>query len=74
MTFTDFEKWWKKRMGIDDGDIPVLPEYMAKMINQLSLDPQQLMSAAKRMKATDSVRHATRTPFFACQSTCGLWI
>jgi hypothetical protein len=39
VTFTDFEKWWQKRMGIDYvHDIPVLPEYMAKMINELSIE------------------------------------
>ena len=28
VTLPAFENWWKSRLGIEDADIPVLPEYM----------------------------------------------
>eukprot|EP01048_Picozoa_sp_COSAG05_P028779 COSAG05_NODE_9116_length_646_cov_1.197441_3_plen_111_part_01 len=28
VSFPGFEAWWKDRVGIDDPDIPVLPEFM----------------------------------------------
>jgi CRP-like cAMP-binding protein/Ca2+-binding EF-hand superfamily protein len=51
VTFADFESWWKDRNGIDDPDIPVLPEYMAKMANELSMDPKALLWQAKCAQA-----------------------
>ena len=51
VTFADFEAWWKDRNGIDDPDIPVLPEYMAKMANELSMDPKALLWKMKEAKA-----------------------
>ena len=47
-----FEKWWKLRNGIDDAEIPVLPESMAKEVNEfVRLEPFSLASAAKRRAA-----------------------
>ena len=47
-----FEKWWKLRNGIDDAEIPVLPESMAKEVNEfVRLEPLSLASAAKRRAA-----------------------
>ena len=51
ITFADFETWWKDRNGIDDPDIPVLPEYMAKMANELCIDPKTLVWQAKVAQA-----------------------
>ena len=52
VTFDDFETWWKTRNGIDDPDIPVLPEYMTKMVNELaSFDPSLMVKAAQRRRA-----------------------
>ena len=47
-----FEKWWKLRNGIDDAEIPVLPESMAKEVNEfVRFDPLSLASSAKRRAA-----------------------
>ena len=32
VTYHDFEQWWKGRLGIDEADIPVLPESMVSKI------------------------------------------
>lgn len=34
VSFSLFEKWWKFRNGIDDSEIPVIPETMALRINE----------------------------------------
>ena len=34
VTFSAFESWWKERAGIQDPDIPVLPEYMVMRITE----------------------------------------
>jgi len=34
VSFSLFEKWWKFRNGIDDCEIPVIPETMALRINE----------------------------------------
>jgi Ca2+-binding EF-hand superfamily protein len=33
VSFSLFESWWKNRNGIDDGEVPVIPEAMALRIN-----------------------------------------
>ena len=35
--FSDFERWWKARLGIQDSNIPVIPEYMAQKIEDASM-------------------------------------
>lgn len=37
LKFGGFEAWWKERLGIDEPDIPVLPEYMVQKIDEASL-------------------------------------
>ena len=32
ISFSGFEAWWKDRAGIQEPDIPVLPEYMVMRI------------------------------------------
>ena len=34
VSFSLFEKWWKLRNGIEDAEIPVIPEAMALRINE----------------------------------------
>jgi hypothetical protein len=34
VSFSLFESWWKNRNGIDDGEVPVIPEAMALRINE----------------------------------------
>ena len=56
VTFNEFELWWKDRNGIDDPDIPVLPEYMAKMANEICMDPKALLLQAKYRRAIEEGR------------------
>ena len=60
VSFADFEAWWKDRNGIDDPDIPVLPEYMAKMANELCIDPKTLLWQAKVNQAIQEGRDPPR--------------
>ena len=41
ISFPEFEVWWKKREGIDDPDIPVVPEYMTNKIAEMTNHLQQ---------------------------------
>ena len=36
ISFPEFETWWKKKEGIDDPDIPVVPEYMTNKIAEMT--------------------------------------
>ena len=38
VSFASFEKWWKKRLGLDEADIPVLPELMVEKIDEQVCD------------------------------------
>lgn len=35
ITFPDFERWWKDRMGLVEADAPVLPEYFSHKLSQI---------------------------------------
>ena len=41
VSFTLFEKWWKYRNGIDDCEVPVIPETMALRINEAVRGPRR---------------------------------
>lgn len=46
ISFPEFEVWWKKREGIDDPDIPVVPEYMTNKIAEMTNHLQQQVQNA----------------------------
>lgn len=35
ITFADFERWWKDRMGLVEADTPVLPEFFSHKLKQI---------------------------------------
>ena len=39
ITFPEFERWWKDRMGLVEADTPVLPEYFSHKLSQLGPAP-----------------------------------
>lgn len=54
VSFAEFEAWWKARNGIEDPDIPVLPEFMAKKINEFALSPAALKGLAGKVSAAEA--------------------
>ena len=39
VTMSEFDAWWRDRIGDDEPNIPIFPEYMVKKIEQCSLKP-----------------------------------
>ena len=54
-----FEAWWKARNGIEDPAIPVLPEFMAKKINEFALSPAALKGLAGKVDVAEAVGERT---------------
>jgi Ca2+-binding EF-hand superfamily protein len=57
LTYPAFERWWKERLGVDDADIPVLPEHMVMMADEqselarkLNKDPVSIASSPRRQR------------------------
>jgi hypothetical protein len=42
VNFSLFESWWKARNGIDDGEVPVIPEAMALRIDEAVRYPYRI--------------------------------
>ena len=49
-----FESWWKSKVGMDDTDIPVLPEFMVLKIDaRIRVTPTAASSSQPALISTD---------------------
>lgn len=51
LTYPDFEAWWKTRLGIEDPDIPVLPEFMVSQVEEET----RLLKKRQRIETASSM-------------------
>lgn len=60
-SWTEFERWWKHRMGLIEGDTPVIPEFFEFKMEELSAAERAKRATQRRLAAKKLPKGLTLT-------------
>ena len=73
VNWTEFEDWWKLRMGLTETNVPVIPEYFSYKLKELSDTAYMKTERAGALRSTRSVRYTAEETGSYHRGAKNLW-